>query len=184
MLNNLRLFLWVSFIGLVITSCDKDDDNPPDNEQELITTVKLTLRNPAIVSEVVTATWRDIDGPGGAAPVIQDLVLKPNTVYEGKVEFLDESTPADVDNITEEVEEEDTDHQVYYIATGAALTITDYNTDANNLPLGTEAIFTTVAASTGSLKVLLKHKPGNKAANDPSTKGETDVDVDFPVRIQ
>lgn len=184
MLKKIKLFLWASLMGIVLTSCDKDDDNPPDNEQELITTVKLTLTNAAIASEVVTATWRDTDGPGGANPVIQDLVLKPNTVYEGSVEFLDESNPSDVEDISGEVEEEDTDHQIYYVATTANLTITGYNTDTNNLPLGTEATFTTGAASTGSLKVLLKHKPGTKAANDPSTKGETDVDVDFPVRIQ
>lgn len=184
MLNKFRLFLCAGLIGFVLSGCDKDDDTPPDNEQELITTVKLTLRNSVIASDVVTATWRDNDGPGGTAPIIQDLVLKPNTVYEGRVEFLDESNPGDVEDITEEVEEEDIDHQIYYIATNANLTITGYNTDANNLPLGTEATFTTGTVGTGNLRVLLKHKPGTKAANDANTKGETDVDVTFPVRIQ
>ena len=184
MLNKLKLFLWASLMGIVLTSCDKDDDTPPENEQELITTVKLTLTNTAIASDVVTATWRDNDGPGGAAPVIQDLVLRPNSVYEGSVEFLDESTPSDVEDITEEVEEEGADHQIYYIPSGANLTVTEYNTDINSLPLGTEATFTTGAAGAGSLRVLLKHKPGTKAANDPNTKGETDIDVNFPVRIQ
>jgi hypothetical protein len=34
------------------------------------------------------------------------------------------------------------------------------------------------------MKITLKHKPGAKAGGDPVTKGETDIEVVFPVKIQ
>jgi len=34
------------------------------------------------------------------------------------------------------------------------------------------------------VNVTLKHKPGVKAANDPITKGETDISIDFKLIIQ
>jgi hypothetical protein len=166
-----------------MASCKKDDEGP-DDEQELITTVRLTLTNVSNSTELATATWRDTDGPGGAAPVITALTLKPNTTYTGRVQFLDESKPNDPKDITEEVEEEDDEHEVFYIVTGANLTITNRNTDSKELPLGTRANFASGAASTGILRVVLKHKPGNKAAGDQATKGETDVEADLPVQIQ
>jgi YD repeat-containing protein len=182
MLKKHKLMLLLSLFGFIMASCDKDDA-PPDDEQELITTVKLTFTNTASTAEVVTATWRDTDGPGGAAPVITGLFLKPNTSYNGRVEFLDESNPNNTADITEEVEQEGEDHQVYYTATGN-LTVSNLNNDSKGLPLGTRATFTTTAAGIGTLKVVLKHKPGSKAAGDQETKGETDVEVIFPVQIQ
>jgi hypothetical protein len=34
------------------------------------------------------------------------------------------------------------------------------------------------------VNVTLKHKPGAKAANDPIVKGDTDVSIDFKVKVQ
>jgi hypothetical protein len=34
------------------------------------------------------------------------------------------------------------------------------------------------------MKITLKHKPGAKIAGDPVTKGETDVEVEFNVRLK
>jgi hypothetical protein len=183
MLTTLRLLVLLFLFSFVMASCKKDD-TVPDDEQELITTVRLTLTNVTNSTEVVTAIWSDTDGPRGAAPVITRLNLKPNTTYTGRVAFLDESKPNDPKDITEEVEEEDDDHEIYFTVTGANLTVTGRNTDSKGLPLGTVATFASGGASTGTLRVVLKHKPGSKATNDPVTKGETDVEADFPVQIQ
>jgi hypothetical protein len=166
-----------------MASCKKDDAIPED-EQELITTVRITLTNVANTTEVVTATWKDADGPGGTAPVISGLNLRQNAIYTGRVAFLDESRPNDPRDITEEVEEEEADHEVFYTVTGANLVVSGKNLDAQGLPLGIRANFTAGAASTGTLKIILKHKPGTKAAGDQVTKGETDVEADLPIQIQ
>jgi hypothetical protein len=183
MLKMKKLLLLLVLFSCVMTSCKKDDA-VPDDEQELITTVRLTLTNVTNSSEVVTGTWKDVDGPGGTAPVITGLTLRPNTTYTGSVAFLDESRANAPEDITEEIEEEGEDHEVFYLPSGVNLTISGINTDANGLSLGTRANFITAAASTGTLKVILKHKPGSKAAGDPSTKGETDIEVELPVQIQ
>lgn len=181
-MKHIKLFAVVMLGGLILAGCKKKN-NGEENEEELITTVKLTL-TPVGGGAALVYSWKDVDGVGGNAPVIQTVTLAPSRVYNCAVQFLDESkTPAE--DITAEVVTEGTDHQVYYAVSGGAnLTVAGLNTDGNGLPLGTTASFTTAAASTGSLKITLKHKPGVKASGDAVTKGETDVEVDFPVSIQ
>lgn len=181
-MKHIKLFAVVMLGGLILAGCKKKN-NEEENEEELITTVKLTL-TPVGGGSALVYSWKDVDGVGGNAPVIQAVTLAPSKVYNCSVQFLNESvTPAE--DITTEVVTEGVDHQVYYAVSGGAnLTVSGLNTDAGGLPLGTTATFTTAAASTGSLKITLKHKPGVKAANDAVTKGETDVEVDFLVTIQ
>lgn len=181
-MKHIKLFAVVMLGGLILAGCKKKN-NEEENEEELITTVKLTL-TPVGGGSALVYSWKDVDGVGGNAPVIQAVTLAPSKVYNCSVQFLNESvTPAE--DITTEVVTEGVDHQVYYAVSGGAnLTVSGLNTDAGGLPLGTTATFTTAAASTGFLKITLKHKPGVKAANDAVTKGETDVEVDFPVTIQ
>lgn len=180
-MKHIKLFTVVMLGGLILAGCKKKKNE--ENEEELITTVRLTL-TPIGGGSALVYSWKDVDGVGGNAPVIQTVILAPSKVYNCSVQFLNESvTPAE--DITTEVVTEGTDHQVYYaVSGGAALTINGLNTDGIGLPLGTTSSFTTAAASTGSLKITLKHKPGVKAANDAVTKGETDVEVDLPVSIQ
>lgn len=181
-MKHIKLFAVVMLGGLILVGCKKKN-NEEENEEELITTVKLTL-TPVGGGSALVYSWKDVDGVGGNAPVIQTVTLAPSKVYNCSVQFLDESkTPAE--DITTEVVTEGVDHQVYYAVSGGAnLTITGLNNDAAGLPLGTTSTFTSGAASTGALKITLKHKPGVKAAGDAVTKGETDVEVDFPVSVQ
>jgi hypothetical protein len=181
-MKHIKLFAVVMLGGLIMAGCKKKN-NKEENEEELITTVKLTL-TPAGGGSALVYSWKDVDGVGGNAPVIQTVTLASSQMYNCSVQFLNESvTPAE--DITPEVVAEGTDHQVYYAASGGAnLSINGFNTDASGLPLGTTAGFTTGAASTGFLKITLKHKPGVKASGDLVTKGETDVEVDMPVTIQ
>lgn len=181
-MKHMKLFAVVMLGGLILAGCKKKNTGE-ENEEELITTVKLTL-TPVGGGSALVYSWKDVDGVGGNAPVIQTITLAPSKIYNCAVQFLNESvTPAE--DITPEVVAEGIDHQVYYAVSGGAnLTVAGFNTDGNGLPLGTTASFTTAAASTGILKITLKHKPGVKAAGDLVTKGETDVEVDMPVVIQ
>jgi hypothetical protein len=165
----------------LLSACDKDDEEP-HNEGELITTVTLTMQE-AGTANTVTATFRDPDGEGGNVPTqFDEIVLKPNTVYNTTISLLDESkTPAE--NIGEEIEEEADEHQFFYTPTsGLNVTVAYDDQDSKNLPLGLKTRVTTGAASTGKLKVTLKHQPGTK--NNNIATGETDVELDFTTKVQ
>ncbi|KAA3440898.1 hypothetical protein FOA19_07625 [Rufibacter hautae] len=169
---------------MFMTSCSNDEDPIPTNEEELITTVQLYFNPINAAGNIPTATYRDIDGPGGQAPTITPVQLNPNTNYALSVTVLDESkTP--VGEITEEVEEEGDEHQFFYVpSSGLNLTVTYNDADKNNLPMGINNLATTGAASAGTLKVVLKHQPGQKSATSTVNTGETDVEVSFPITIQ
>ena len=179
----LGMFLMLS----VFTACDSDDPEPV-NEEELITTVELTFTNDNDASDVRTASFTDLDGEGGDPPVIDNISLMANATYTLTVKFLnEEETPAE--DITEEVEEEDEDHQVFYVATGAEFTYAYGDQDSNQNPLGLTGTVTTGAASNGTLQVILIHEPNKTAAGvrdgDPTNAGiESDIDVTFNLSIQ
>jgi hypothetical protein len=165
---------------LLFTACDKDDEDP-QNEQELITTVKLTFT--AAGGSAQSFLVKDLDGDGGNPPVQEEIVLSPLTTYNLAVEFLDESDASHSHNLTEEVEAEKADHLICF-ELGTAFT-SQTITDFDNLgkPLGLTSTIMTGPAGTGALKVTLKHEP-DKSAATPCTTGETDVSVEFPVKVE
>lgn len=181
------LFLLVLTATLALGACSDDDDNNPDpvNEEELITTLRLTIApeggGPAVTLESV-----DIDGDGPGAPeVTVSGNLMPNTSYIGNVLFINETVdPAD--NVTIEVLEEADEHQVFFIPSSALnITPTYLNFDNNGNPLGTSIALVTGDTSFGTLNVVLRHEP-NKP-NDGTLAdagGETDIDVSFEVTVQ
>jgi hypothetical protein len=184
MKKNVLLSAMLLFFVVVLNSCKKDPVVDP-NEGELITTVRLKLTNTLSSSiNPLVYEFKDLDGEGGAAPVkFDDIVLQKNIPYICEVTVLNESV-SPVENITLEVEGEGVDHQIYYTSSVNGLNITDLDKDEKGLVLGLESKWTTGAASTGNVNVTLKHKPGTKAANDPIAKGDTDVSIDFKVKVQ
>lgn len=182
--NRFKLLVMLPLLmtaGLFIASCDRDKDNGPDNEQELITTIRLTF-SPKGGGAAIVATARDLDGDGGNPPVVEDVNLAANTDYNLSIAFLDESK-SPVEDITKEVKEESDEHLVCLTGTGAMPTPTITDKDKNNRPLGLESTFRTGAAGNGTLKVTLKHKP-NKTAANPCTTGETDAEQTFRVIVK
>lgn len=177
----MRSALLVSLLVLV-ASCSKENKVDP-NDGELITTVKVSLTEVGATTPQVFV-FKDVDGPGGQAPVQFDsIIVNANKIYSASVQLLNESvSPAD--DITLEVSAEADDHQFYYEPTVAGLTVTNLNVDSKGLPLGTSSIWTTTAVGKGTMKITLKHKPGAKAAGDPVSKGETDIEVGFGVRVK
>ena len=180
---NQILVLTTLLIALLVGSCRRSKEGLTDNEEELVTTLKLTF-TPVGGGSASVFIFRDLDGPGGATPDQFDrVVLNANSNYSVNTQFLNETgTPAE--DITLEVLEEGDDHQVFYLPAGVNMTFGSYNPDANSLPIGTNAIVATGSASTGSLRVVLKHKPGSKQAGDDVNAGETDVDITFNASIQ
>ncbi|WP_339848970.1 type 1 periplasmic binding fold superfamily protein [uncultured Dokdonia sp.] len=185
-MKNFIKYTFLAFTAITITSCISDDDGAiPEivNEEEIITTVSLTLMSD---TSSVLLTSQDLDGDGPNAPTITvSGDLDVNTVYNGSIKFLNE-TESPAEDITEEVEEESDEHQVFYTpSTGLDAAVTYEDFDGNGNPLGTQVTLTTGATTgSGTLTITLRHEPTKP--NDGTlgnAGGETDVQVSFPVAI-
>ncbi len=179
-------FLLFAVVVLLLNSCKKDNVVDP-NEGELITTLRLKFTNTIGGGALpLVYEFKDLDGEGGAAPVkFDDIVLQKNIPYNCEVSVLNESvSPAD--DITSEIKAEANDHQFYFVPSSPSLlSVSNLDTDTQGLPLGINSFWVTgLNPGTGTVKVVLKHKPGTKAANDVITKGETDIELDFKLVIQ
>ncbi|MDP6908081.1 MAG: type 1 periplasmic binding fold superfamily protein [Flavobacteriales bacterium] len=187
-MKNTLKYLWaMPLIAVVsLTSCEKEDPDIP-NEEELITTLVYTL-TPQGGGTAVEFRFTDLDGDGGNAPVIANATLASNSVYDGVVTLSNESgTPAE--DITEEVEEEDEEHQLFFTVTDANATVAYTDTDADGNPIGLATTVTTTGASSGTLMVTLRHEPdkgaaGVAAGDVTNAGGETDIEVTFDMTIQ
>ncbi len=180
---NPKTVLGLLAAGLLTVSCSNDDDDPEViNDEEVITTMNVTL---TAASGNITLQSQDLDGDGPNAPVI-DISgnLAANTTYSGSIELLNE-TESPAEDITEEVAEEDDEHQFFFSASGA-VTGTDYaDADGDGNPLGILFTLTTGDPGNGTLQITLRHEP--KKPNDGSLSdagGETDIAQTFNVVIQ
>ena len=186
MTKNFLLFAFVISSSLFFIGCEPGDPLPP-TEVELITTLSYTL-TPEDGGPTVTLSFFDEDGDGGDAPIITNGVLDANTTYSGSIRLLNElDTPVEV--ITEEVAEEDEDHQFFFQSTISDLTITYDDQDADGNPLGLNSTLTTGAATEGSITIILRHEPDKFAAGVSDGEitnagGETDIEVTIPVSVQ
>lgn len=169
------------FAGIFVAGC-KDDDNT--TEQENITTIEVHLTGQGFDQ---TFTWKDLDGPGGNAPVIDSILLPQNlagtaNTLSCQLHISDESqNPAK--DLTTEIEAEKNEHLFVYKLTGTALAQIAYDdADGNNENFGLKTRWV-VNTGAGAVNILLYHEPTDKFdLNNPG--GETDLDVTFPVRIQ
>ncbi len=171
------------FAFIFFTSCDNDDDNPDViNEEETITTIRVTLTDPE--SNVITLQSQDLDGDGPNAPEITvSGNLAGNTTYSGTVEFLNE-TESPAENITEEVNEEADEHQVIYSTSGSIQSLTTTDVDGNGDDLGLSFNMITNTAGDATITLTLRHEPTKP--NDGTLSGaggETDATATFSVLI-
>ena len=158
-----------------------------ENDEELITTLELRMTN-AGSGEVTTFRYYDEDGFGPIEPVYTNGTLTANTSYTAEIVVLNElETPAE--KIDEEIEEEATSHQFFFIPSNTLNIEFAYDdTDVDNNPLGLRAIFETGSASEGTLTVTLRHEPdkaaeGVKSGDITNAGGETDIQAVFNVIV-
>jgi len=184
-MRNLNFLASAIIASVLFVSCSNDDDSPlPVNDEEVITTLTVTL-TPSGGGTPVTLQKRDLDGDGPNAPVISvSGDLAAGTVYNGSIVLLNE-TEDPAENITEEVEEEADEHQFFYTF-GSDLDITtEYmNFDGDGNPLGTEFTITTVMASSGALTFTLRHEPTKPNSGLSDAGGETDIEAIFNIAVQ
>lgn len=174
--------------ALLWASCKKEEKNvqPPDPENEVITTVKLVATNNADITDISTALWKDLTPNDGNPDTSQaTLKLKKDAVYTVSVLFLDETKNPAAD-ITQEVSDRGNYHLICYApSSGLNLSVIRTDKDSNSpaLEIGLKSKFTTGAAGTGKLNVSLHHQPSGKNGTDCSI-GSTDADVNFAVKVE
>jgi len=172
---------------LFLTSCNDDDDPIIENEEEVITTMTYSL-SPMGGGDAVTLSFVDLDGDGGDVPTITGGTLAANTTYNGVLSLLNEAE-ANVENITEEIEEEDEEHQFFFASTVSGLSVSYGDQDPSGNPVGLVTTLTTGAAANGTLTVTLRHEPNKTASgvsdgNIENAGGETDIEVTFDINVQ
>ena len=183
-MKTMKTGAFYALLTLAMLGCSDDDTTPEIiNEDELITTVILTLTQES--GDQVVLTTIDLDGDGPDEPVTTVVgSFSENTQYQGAVQFLNE-TEDPAEDITQEVIEEADEHQVFYtISEGLNIQTTYEDQDTQGNPLGVQITLSTGAASEGSLTVTLRHEPVKPNDGLESAGGETDISTSFDVSVQ
>jgi len=183
-MKTMKNISFYALLSIAMIGCS-DDDTAPEviNDEELITTVILTLTQESGDQVVLTTVDLDGDGPDEPETTVVGNFAE-NTQYTGAVQFLNE-TEDPAEDITEEVIEEAEEHQVFYtISEGLNITTTYVDFDDNDNPLGVQITLSTGAASEGSLTVTLRHEPVKPNDGLESAGGETDITTSFDVTIE
>jgi len=182
-------YISVLFISIFISSCSDDDTPPaPVNEEEVITTMTITLQSP--LGDNVELKTYDSDGDGPNEPVLTvSGNLAAATIYTGTIELLNE-TESPAEDITEEIAEEDLEHQFFFNVGGGLDCVATYaqepgGFDSEGNPLGLTFNLTTSSAGSGTFTVTLRHEPTKP--NDGTLSGaggSTDIDATFNISVE
>ncbi|MBT3871419.1 MAG: type 1 periplasmic binding fold superfamily protein [Flavobacteriaceae bacterium] len=175
-------FLTISIFAIALfASCSDDDVPEPVNEEEVITTLTVTLDSG---SGSVVMQYQDLDGDGpDAGTVTVSGPLSANTSYDGSIVLLNE-TEDPAENVTEEIEEEDLDHQFFYTVGSGLDVTTEYTSfDSAGNELGLTFELNTAGASSGGLTFTLRHEPNKPNTGLADAGGETDIEVTFSVAV-
>ena len=197
-----KYYLFTLLFSLIfLYSCEEDDAVPAEeNEEEVITDLKLVFTNTADANDKIEASAKDPDGAGTQELKVSDAInLKVATSYTLTFEIMNNlETPGE--DIGEEVKEEGAEHQIFFSFTDDAFSdpagngnidnasdkINYKDTDAVGNPIGLITEWTTGsnAVANGQFTVRLQHQPDLKTAGTGATDGDTDFNLKFVLNIQ
>jgi hypothetical protein len=181
--SNLSKWAFLGLSLIVLSACSSDDNGPePVDEEETITTMTVTLQGGG---STVTLVSEDLDGDGPNPPEITvSGPLQATTQYIGSIELLN-ATVNPPEDITEEIEEEDDEHQFFFAISGSIEQIGYLDEDGNGNPVGLSFSLSTGAAGDANLSITLRHEP--KKPNDGTLSdagGETDIAQSFSLQVE
>ncbi len=212
-----RLSFWsLLTVSLISISCSNDDEVPhEENDLEIITDIKLIFTNELDANDVVEARAEDPDGEGVEELEVLDAInLDANKTYiltfdiENHLAEEEEEEEHEEEehghshgfDITEEIEEEAEEHQIFFSFTNDAFSnplgngnidnasdAINYNDfDENQNPLGLSTTWTTESSqvSGGTFTVRLQHQPDIKTSSSGANDGDTDFELEFVLNIQ
>lgn len=179
-----KLSFFIILLGLSAFSCSREDVHAHD-DNEAITSVKLTFTPLNTSGDEIEATWKSL----GTSPQVDEIELKKDTEYDMSVQFLNDSGVKKTD-LTEEIEKEADAHLVIVKTIPADLmSVNAKDKDSKGRKLGLKnRLKTKNGASSGIVKVILRHQPpvnGKETKNGiDETIGSVDADVDFKLYIK
>jgi len=206
-MNTMSIFkktsLWaLLIISLAATSCTNDDDEVPEeeNDLEVITDITLVFTNIDNDQDVLRAKAQDPDGIGvEELKILGPINLDGDKTYTLTLEIMNNlEDPGE--SITEEIEEEDQEHQLFFGFSNDAFSnpmgdgnidnasdpINYNDSDANGNSVGLSTNWSTEGSqvSSGTFTVRLQHQPDVKTASSGATDGDTDFELQFVLNIQ
>ncbi|PQJ80876.1 type 1 periplasmic binding fold superfamily protein [Polaribacter porphyrae] len=188
--TKLLAILFIS--ALTFTACsddhDHDDHDHDHDHEEPITKLEYVLTNSSNANDVVTFTFEDPDGEGGApGTTMTSGPLTAGASYTGEVKLINLEENEDVGA---EIAENDAEtHEIIYITNIAGLTFTTTDVDANSNPLGFNTnVVASSAGGPGTLTISVIHegkKPNDGTVADALSGGGTsDLEVSFTITVQ
>ena len=194
--NPVYFLMILSLLVISVLSACKDDEIPPaENEEEVITDVRLIF-TPSGSDSPVVVTASDPDGEGPQdLQTKEDIVLEANTIYTLNIELENRIAGED---LTDEIMLEADEHLFFFGWTNDLFSSpsgdgnidnrndpVDYNdSDADKLPLGLSTSWTTAEEGAGTFRIILKHQPDLKSETSSVQEGETDLDISWNITIQ
>ena len=180
-------------LSLIFTGCSDDDDHDdhshPVNEEEVITTIEVTLSDG---TNSYVLIWEDLDGDGPDLPIITGATI-PSNSYDAEIKLYNKTLDPTDDEyvVTTEILEEDVDHQFFFNASNG-LNVFDFvyaDADVDGNPIGQQFIIEDVSGSGGDLNIVLLHEPNKNAVgvsdgDITNAGGDTDIDITFPIIVQ
>jgi hypothetical protein len=158
-INFLQLSV-LCMLSLGLSTCGPVD---PEPEQALpITIIELTVSSPTR-TDIVKA--EDRDGIGPQNPVVEVIVLKPNTNYTVELTLYD-GTQNPKDDITRDFQQQGPYYLICYRSEGKMPPVQVTDQDIDKKPLGLKCSFTTGAATGfGDLYSEIRFKPDKQLSN-------------------
>ncbi|MDP1728218.1 MAG: hypothetical protein Q8M15_15630 [Bacteroidota bacterium] len=174
----------LTFVGFI--SCKKQPTNqPPVEENELITTVKFTFVD-SLTSDTLRFKWTQPGGPGTLITA-DTIELITDRIYLVSVTIFDESkTP--IFNVSDEIKKLQNEHRFFYTSTTSRMLtqIIDFDTQNPPMELGLRfrAITSANGTVTGNFRALLRHYTASSPKTGGAMAGTADIDVILPLRVQ
>lgn len=174
------LFALVLSCTALLNSCKNDTVQPVN---EYITTLKVIAQN---LSTNTTDTFQYVnfnESRPNPPSYVDTIRLKAKSVYAIQVLLINEA-PNPIQMMTDTIIAKADNHlMVYNIDPSAGMmTVKIQDKDSKGLPLGLFSNWTTLDATNGWLRMILRHQQGHK--NGTETPGSNDFEADFPVAVR
>lgn len=189
--------------GIIFAGCKKDKDDvvpEPENEEEVITDVKLIFTNIDNTNDVVTARAQDPDGAGvQELTILDEINLDTSKTYTLTFEIMN-NLDSPGEDIGEEILEEDEEHQIFFSFTNNSFTnplgngnidnasdplnYNDSDTNGNPVGLSTNWNTSSTQLENGTFTMRLQHQPDVKTISSGANDGDTDFELQFVLNIK
>jgi hypothetical protein len=176
-----RVLMFIVMLGAF--ACKKANDPNNETEHEAVNAVDLKFFQEGVLKATFTA--EDPDGDGGAPPSrIDTIKLSPSANPYNVQIIVKNISNGVVKEVNQAIQEQGTSHEFYYLPNGVEIPIIKKDRDANGYPLGLLSDWSVNTTGTGKVTVKLMHKTLIKGPNDPPSKGHSDIQIEFPLKIQ